>query len=103
MAAHEKAIIVNKFWATVITSIVSAAIIGAFGYAWSANADLEVLKKNVAEIKAADTQIQLIILKTDVAIIKEQLRGGAETTKRIEVQQTRMDDKLDKLLQRPNR
>lgn len=90
---HDKALIINKFWASVLASVIGSAIIGGVAYAWTANANIAVLQNDVRQIQAAN-------LDTRLTRMEEQIKASAGTVDEIKKQQNRMDDKLDRLLSR---
>lgn len=90
---HDKALIINKFWASVLTSVIGSAIIGGIAYAWTANASIAVLQNDVRQIQAAN-------LDTRLTRMEEQIKASAGMVDEIKKQQNRMDDKLDRLLSR---
>lgn len=81
---HEKAVIISKTWLAVIVSVTSALILSAIGTAWSANATVSVLRSDVADIKNAQLNPRVTVME--------------QTLSRVEVRQTRMEDKLDRVL-----
>lgn len=56
---HEKAIVITRFWANLYGALLCAFITGAIAYAWSANAQIAVLQRDVNEIKDAKLDVRL--------------------------------------------
>lgn len=44
-------VVIPKWAAGVIATVLAASFVGAFGWCWTVNADMAVLKRDVAEIK----------------------------------------------------
>ena len=91
--SHDKAFIISKQWAGIFTAIITAGIIGASTTALNAYAQMEVMRKDVEQMKSAN-------LEPRVTVIEQQVKYTAQTVQRIETSQEKMDDKLDRLLQR---
>lgn len=70
---HDKAVIVTRFWAGIISSVVAAAVIGGFCYAWNANAQIAVLQRDVNEINSARLDMRLVRLEEQVKASNEKL------------------------------
>lgn len=93
-----KPIQISAWWAGLLASLLSAGILGGIAYAVEANADLRVVQNDVKEIKDANLEHRLSTIDTRVARIEEQGKAAVETSERMEMQQRRIDDKIDKLL-----
>ena len=57
--SQDRAIVINKQWAGVLTACLAALIIGGVSYAWAANAKDAVLQRDVAELKQANLDVRL--------------------------------------------
>lgn len=90
---HRKALVVSPFFATILSSVAVTAVIGGIGYAWNANADLAVLQRDVKQIKDANLDVR-------ISVMEQNIKSGAEAMTRLELRLSRMDDKLDKVLER---
>lgn len=44
-------VVIPKWAAGIIATIIALSFVGAFGWAWAMNADMAVLKRDVSEIK----------------------------------------------------
>ncbi|TVL97179.1 MAG: hypothetical protein CV087_22710 [Candidatus Brocadia sp. WS118] len=90
---NRKAIIIHPVFATVLSSIAISAILGGVGYAWNTNADMAVLQRDVKQIKDANLDVRLSVMEQNV-------RSVVDSINRVEANQTKANDKLDKLLER---
>lgn len=88
--AH-KVIAINGWWATVISSVLVTAVCSGFAFAFSMNNEVVAMKRDLQPIVDAK-------LTVEVPVIREQISQIKGTTQRMEQQQERMDDKLDKVL-----
>lgn len=79
-----KVIALNGWWASLLASIIAASVVASAAYAWTANAELAVLKRDVSEMKQADLPVRL-------ARMEEKINESA-------IKQARIEDKLDKLI-----
>lgn len=93
--AGRKVLVISGWGATVLATLVSAAILASAAYAWNANADLRVLQRDVGEIKQANLPIE-------IAALKEQVKAATDASNRVERKQDKMDDKLDMILSKKN-
>lgn len=89
----DKTITIKPFFATVLSSIAISAILGGVGYAWNTNADMAVLQRDVKQIKDANLDVRLSVMEQNV-------RSVVDSINRVETNQTKANDKLDKLLER---
>lgn len=91
MSGH-KVIAISAPLATILTTVIASGLIGSISYAWAANAEMAQLKEKVDTIVASN-------ITAEFPVVKEQVKQIKETTTRIEVQQEKTNDKLDRLLQ----
>lgn len=91
MSDVKKVIAINGWWASVLATLFTASVLASAAYAWNANADLRTLQSDVKQIKDAN-------LPVEIAALKEQVKAAIESSARIERNQDKMDDKIDKLL-----
>ena len=94
--AHDKAVVLNRFWAGVISAVMIAGIIGASGTALSAYAQMAVMREDVKQLKDAK-------LEPKVIAIEQQMKYTAQTVTRIEAEQAKISEKLDQLIGRRGR
>ena len=87
-----KVIAINGWWAGIISAVMGTAICSGFAFAFSMNNDVLALKKDVAPLMSAN-------LTVEVPVIREQVKQIKDSTSRIESQQTKINDKLDDVLQ----
>ena len=73
---HDKAIIINKFWAGIIATIVTSFIIGGVGYAWNANAQISMLQSDVNDLKAAKLDVRLARMEEKLDWLVQSQRGA---------------------------
>lgn len=88
-----KALVISPLFASVFATIASGAIIGGVGYAWNANADLAVLQRDIKQIKDANLDVRM-------SVMEQNFRNVTDSMSRLEMYQTKINDKLDKLLER---
>lgn len=88
-----KALVISPFFATIFATIATGAIVGGAGYAWSTNADFAILQSDVKQIKDANLDVRM-------SVIEQNFRNVYDSIARLETTQTRMNDKLDKALER---
>lgn len=50
---HNKALVVNSFWAKIFSVLFTAAVVGGVSFAWNVNADTSNLKIQVYQIQQA--------------------------------------------------
>ena len=89
---HRKALVISPFFATIFSSIAIATMIGGISYAWNSNADLAVLQRDVKQIKDANLDVR-------ISVMEQNIKSGAEAMTRLEIRLSRIDDKLDKVLE----
>lgn len=70
---NQKVIAITPFWASILSGLIVLACVGGFAYAWNANADISVLKRDVSEMKLADTSTRLTRLEERSASIQKSL------------------------------
>lgn len=87
-----KVIAINSFWASIIASLMVALVLGGVSYALAAGQDLAVIQDQMQEIRQAKLMQQF-------PVVQEQVKQIQETTKRMEVQQEKITDKLERILQ----
>lgn len=85
-SSNSKAIIISGAWASILTTVAGAIIISGLAYAWNTNADLAVLQRDVKQIKDANLDVRM-------SVMEQTVKGMADTMNRVE-------NKLDKLLER---
>lgn len=68
-----KIIAVTPFWASILSGLMVLLIAGGFAYAWNSNADISVLKRDVSEMKSADTSTRLTRLEERSTSIQKSL------------------------------
>lgn len=90
--AH-KVIAISGFWATVLTGVTVTGIGSGIAYAIGANRDFAVMQNDLQMLKSAN-------LTTEVPVIKEQIISIKKSQDRMEVQQQKIADKLDKLVEK---
>lgn len=71
--AHEKAIVINKFWASVYATVIAAALLGGVAYAWQANAQIAVLQRDVNELNNANTNTRLARMEEQLKNVNDKL------------------------------
>ena len=77
MATHDRAIILNRYWAGLLSSLLAALVIGGLGYAWNANAQIAVLRSDVDDLKKAELASRLSRMegKLDELLANAHARG----------------------------
>lgn len=70
---RDKALIVSRFWAGIMSTVVAALVIGGFAYAWNANAQTAVLQRDVAAITNANLDIRLTRMEEQLKNSNEKL------------------------------
>lgn len=55
----ERALVVNRQWASVIAALFVMLAGATVSYAWTANAQIAVLQRDVSELKQADLAVRL--------------------------------------------
>jgi protein involved in polysaccharide export with SLBB domain len=91
-----KALVVSPFFATIFATIAAGGLAGGMTYAWNTNADFAVLQRDVKQIKDANLDVRM-------SVIEQNFRSVSESMIRMETSQSRMNDKLDKLLEERRR
>lgn len=86
-----KALVISPWWAGIFSAVFISSIIGFITYAWNANASFAVLQQDVSEIKKAELPIRL-------ARMEEQLNNQSESFGRLEKSFDKVNDKLDRAL-----
>ncbi len=66
---HKKVIVITQQWAAIVVSVLAAGIVGAFAFAWNANAQIEVLKDNVAVVKKLDLDSRLARIESQLEFL----------------------------------
>lgn len=90
---HRKALIISPFFAAIFATLGASMIAGGVGYAWNTNADFAILQRDVKQIKDANLDVRM-------SVIEQNFRNVSESMVRIETNQIRTNDKLDKVLER---
>lgn len=71
--SQDKAFVVNKYWAGLLSSIMGSAVIGGIAYAWAANAQIAVLQRDVDSITGAKLEMRLTRMEEQVKAGNEKL------------------------------
>lgn len=91
--SNRKVLVIHPFFASILVALAVSAVAGGVGYAWNTNADFAVLQRDVKQIKDANLDVRM-------SVIEQGFRNVAESVTRIESNQIRTNDKLDKILER---
>lgn len=70
---HDKALVISRFWAGIMSTVVAAAVVGGFAYAWNANAQIAVLQHDVTQITSANLDMRLTRLEEQAKATNEKL------------------------------
>lgn len=88
MSGH-KVVAISQRWLAFWSTIAAALVVGGITYAWNANADFAVVKSQLAPLVEAGFPERLARIESKLDDVQE-----------MKAQQSKMDDKLDKLLTR---
>ncbi len=66
---HDKAFIVSKFWAGIFSSIIATSFIGGLAYAWSANAQIAVMQRDINNITDAKLDMRLTRMEEKIDML----------------------------------
>ena len=90
---HQKAFIINQLWAGIFASLLVSAILGGVAYAWQDNAEKSELRTKLEAIEGAQLPDRMVRIETKIESTNDSVR-------RIEAQQIKIDDKIDKIVEK---
>ncbi len=88
--SHNKAVVINRWWAGLFASLAATSMISAFGFAWSANSQQAVTQSEVQMLKEQQRAMQNVPER--LARVEETVRGTDKTVESI-------NRKLDVIIQ----
>lgn len=55
----DRAMVISRWWASLLASLLVAIILGGTAYAWSTNAQIAVMQSDVNDLKGAKIDVRL--------------------------------------------
>jgi len=71
--AHERALVVSKFWAGILSTVIGALVVGVVGYAVTANADAAATAEKIKTLQADMDSIKKAQLDVRLARMEEKI------------------------------